>query len=187
MRTKRASDHEGAYEILLGSCCDIIGDECIGADLGAISYVDSAQDSGTTADDDTIADGRMSLATILRPRPQGDIVIDHHIVSNDRSLSDHHSHAMVDEESTTDSRAWVDLDPGLPTDVVRIDPGEESKLAIPHPMREAMAPDGVEPWIGEEDLQAGTRRWVSLHRIVDVLEDPRDDRDLSHHASIKSL
>ena len=102
----------------LSSWRDITGNQAVRPDLRALPHGYGTKYSGARTDHDAIADRRMAFTSILGSRSERYIVIEHHLVTNDRSLSDHYSHAVVDEESPADPSPRMDLDPGLAANVI---------------------------------------------------------------------
>mgnify|MGYP000972671947 CR=1 FL=1 len=78
---------------------------------------------GAGADGHPVADGGVTLAVFQRTAPEGDAVVDHHVVADLGRLADHHAHAMVDEEAPTDGGTRMDLDAGEEAGQLAQDPG----------------------------------------------------------------
>jgi hypothetical protein len=74
----------------------------------------------------------------------------------------------------------MDLDPCLSPDVVGMDPREESKPVIPHPVRDPMCPDRVHSRVSEEDLESIPGSRISFQSVIDIFKDAREHRDLPH-------
>src|SRR5262249_28064385 len=67
------------------------------AHAAVVPHRDVAEDLRTRADDHVVADGRVSLTLFLTGTAERDSLVQHHAIAHDRSLSDHHSHAVIDE------------------------------------------------------------------------------------------
>ena len=110
----------GALDDLAGNADDggtgrhFTRDHGIGADLGAGTDGERAENLGAGTDDDTIAEGRVALAGVPGGAAEGDAVIEGHVIADQGGLADHDAHAVVDEEAATDGGTRVDLDAGQP-------------------------------------------------------------------------
>jgi hypothetical protein len=96
-------------------------------------------------------------------------VIEHHIIPNNRGLSDNNAHPMINEKSSSNFCTRVNFDPRCPADPICMDSGKEFELMVPEKMSDSMAPERMDPWIGEDNFQPISRCWVLLHRCIDIL------------------
>ena len=106
-------------------------DHGIGANPAACPYDDCAENLGACADHHIIFQGWVAFAFFQAGPAQGDAVVQGHIVANFRRLTDHHPHAMIDEEFVTDRCPWVDLDPGQKPDDMREPAGQKLPVVLP--------------------------------------------------------
>ncbi len=58
------------------------------------------------------ADGRVTLAVLLAGAAERDALVEGYVVADDRSFTDDHAHAVIDEEAAADLRAGMNLDAG---------------------------------------------------------------------------
>ena len=63
----------------------------------------------------------------------------------------------------------MDLDAGQDAGELRKNPRGHSRAAIPQPVADPVAPNGMHAWVGEDDLQRGWDRRIPLLRRPDVL------------------
>ena len=99
------------------------------------------------ADDDVVANGRVTLSANARRRvgaAQRHILVDGHVVADLRSLADHRE-AVVDEEVAADLRARVDVDRGQEARDMVHEAREEVELAFPQPVADAVKPSAMTP------------------------------------------
>jgi hypothetical protein len=137
---------------------------------------DGAEHGGAGTDHDVVADRRMPSPR-LRPRAtEGHPVVQQHVVTDDGGLTDHHAHAVVDEEPATDRGARVDLDAGEETRQLGDHTREQSQPGPPEAVREPVTPHGVQAGVGQPDLEAGAGGGIATTRVRDVLTDHQSAR-----------
>jgi hypothetical protein len=85
---------------------------------------------------------------------EGDPVIDVNIVADYGGFSDYDTHAVVDEESTTDCGTWMYLNTGPESGDVRKNPGKRAKTQLPKPVVDTKLPDSVKTWRSHKHLKA---------------------------------
>ena len=100
--TRHADDHR-----MVG---DGLRDDCVCADTGITADRDVAQHLRARADDDAIADRGMALHRLQRCATQRHALIDRDVITDDRSLADDDTAAMVDEDAGSDLCTGMDLD-----------------------------------------------------------------------------
>ncbi len=93
----------------------VLDDNRIGADAGTVANNNGAEDLGTGADDDIVTQRRMTLALLPAGTAQSDTVLQRAIVAYLRRFTNHHAHAMIDEETPADRGAGMYFNAGQPT------------------------------------------------------------------------
>src|SRR3954447_13405569 len=90
----------------------VLKDDRTAADSGAFANRYSAQNLRSRANDNTITDGRVSLALLLPGAAERDALVNRHVISHDCRFTDDYPHAVIDEKALANDRTGVDLDPG---------------------------------------------------------------------------
>src|SRR3546814_9508795 len=90
---------------------------------------------------------------------QGDALVDGHLVADLGAFADH-GEAVVDEEMAADGRAGMDVDGGQKARQVVDGAGEEIKLALEQPVRDAVQPQRQHTRI-KQHFPARARRRVA--------------------------
>ena len=119
------------------------------------AHRDRTEHLGTGADHHAVLDGRMALAGRPGHAAQRHAVIERHVVADDGGLSDHHAHAVVDEEPAADADSGMDLDPGDHPADMGDEAAEKPEAASPEPVCHVVEEERVEARIAEEDLDPG--------------------------------
>ena len=117
---------------------DILGDDRIGADLGALADLDRAEHLRARADHDAVADGRVALAADAGRRvgaAQRDMLVNGDVVADLGALADD-AEAVVEEEALADLRAGMNVDRGQEAREMVDQPREEIEVPLPQPVRE---------------------------------------------------
>jgi hypothetical protein len=71
---------------------------------------DVAQHARARANDHVVCERGMPLAGLFARAAQGHALVERHIVADDRSLADHHAHAVIDEEAAADfAPGWISI------------------------------------------------------------------------------
>ena len=84
----------------------------ISADSAVVTDFDRAEDFRAGADDHPVSDRRVTLAGLWTGSAERDAVVDRDVVTDLRSLADHHTRRVVDEQTRPDDGTGVDVDPG---------------------------------------------------------------------------
>ena len=79
------------------------------ADSGVGADRDRAQHLGASANYDVFRQGGVALAVLLAGAPQGYPLVQQATVADLCRFTDHHTHAMVDEDAMADTGAGVDF------------------------------------------------------------------------------
>ena len=75
---------------------------------------------------------------------------------------------MIDEDSTTDRRTWMNFNASQHTAEVRDHAPKPIKLCLPQTMCELVCHDGVQARIASQDFQLAARRRISFENAGDV-------------------
>src|SRR6185503_6327707 len=102
----------------------------------------------------------MALALVARGAAECHAVIQGAVVTDFRGLSDHHTHAVIDEEAPADLCAGMDFYTGQTAADVRDEPGEPVKAAAPEPVRQPMHEHGVKTGVTGNHLPGVPRRGI---------------------------
>ena len=86
----------------------------IGPDSYSVANLDWPQYFCTRANNDIVTKRRVALALVPAGTTERYTVIQGAIITNLRGLTDHHSHAVIDKEASTDNSARVDFDARIP-------------------------------------------------------------------------
>jgi hypothetical protein len=115
--------------------------------------MDVAQDLGSGAHDNVVAEGGMTFAFFLAGAAQRDTLVNQAVVADLGSLADDNTHAMVDEEPAADCRAGMDLDSRKETADLRDDTRQNRYAGFAKTMRKPVREDGVNSGVTEEDFE----------------------------------
>ena len=132
-RLGRDADHRRARR-------DVLGDDRIGADLGAFADLDRPEHLRARADHDAVAQRRVALAADAGGRvgaAERDVLVDGDVVADLGGLADH-GEAVIDEEALADLRAGMDVDRGQEAREMVDQPGEEIEPPFAQPVRDAV-------------------------------------------------
>lgn len=111
----------------------------------------------------------MALALLLAGAPQGNTLVEGDVVPDLRGLADDHAHAVVDEDPLTDLRPGMDLDPREQAAHVGYDAGDDRDAVLPQPVGDVVQPQGVQPRVGQDDLQGAAGGRVAVPYGLDIL------------------
>jgi hypothetical protein len=126
------------------------------------------------ADDHPVADRGVPLAVGHRASTEGGAVEEGDVVTDDRRLTDDDTHAVVDEQPTADGRRRVDLDACRRARRLREQPGREAQGRVaPHPVGHPVRPDGVDPGVGQGDLERAAGGRVAVACDLEVFAEQR--------------
>jgi hypothetical protein len=107
--------------------------------------------------------GGMAFDPCEGPSTEGDAVVDHHVLADLRGLTNHHTHAVVDEEPAADRGTGMYFDAGPGPPQLGEQPCRKPQArCLPQPVGQPMDPDGVQTGIGEKVLKR-----TSSRRVVD--------------------
>src|SRR5690606_30709555 len=129
----------------------------IGPDIRLVSNFKGAKNFGTRSDDDVIADGRVAFALFLAAPAKSNSLIDNHVIPNFASFPNDDAHAMVNEQPIADPCSRMNLDSRKKAAGLRNDPSDREPPTAIESMRQPMAPYGMQPGVGEDDLEPASR------------------------------
>ena len=138
------------------------------ANAAVLPYRDVPQHFRAPSDNHIGFDGRMPLPVLFPGTSQGDALIEGHVVSDLGGLSNHHTHAVIDEQPPADLRSWVNFNSGEKARDLRPPASPEKEAVIPEPVIDAVEPHRVQTGITEEDLGPRLRGRIALHHRGNV-------------------
>src|SRR5258708_39120826 len=97
----------------------------------------------------------MPLAFLLARPSESYALIERDIVSDNGGLADDRAHAVVDEETSPNFCAGMNLNPSKQARHLRHESCQKTHAVKPQPVAEAMCPNGVQSRIQEENLEVG--------------------------------
>jgi len=124
-------------------------DDAVGADLGAVSDGDRAEQLGAGADSHVVLDGGVTLTGREAGAAQRDALIERYVIADDGGFADHDPGSVVDEKAVADAGRGMDLDSGH---------GARCKRDRARQRRHARLIERVSDAMCEERLDAGPGR-----------------------------
>ena len=103
----RDTDHRRPFRHFLGN-------HRIGADLGILVHRKRPQHLGSRTNHHTVFQGRVALALAPAGATQGNAVIQGHVITDFCGFTDHHTHAVIDKETTANFGTGVNFNTGEP-------------------------------------------------------------------------
>jgi hypothetical protein len=138
--------------ILVGSRGNIPCDHAICANSRSLAYRYWSEHSGARSDNNAIFNIWMALTAHEFCGTKSYIVINHYIIANYRGLTYHNTHAMIDEESSSDFCCGMDLDTGHSSNPVCIKSRQEFQPTSPQEVCDSVTPDRVDAGKTERNL-----------------------------------
>jgi hypothetical protein len=89
------------------------------------------------------------------------------IVADDRGLTDHNAHPVVDKKTSPNACTWMNLDTSEPSRDARYPASEPSKPHIPNPMRQPMHKHCMETGVACDDLPRTSCCGISIKNDAD--------------------
>ena len=102
------------------------------------------------ADRDVVADRGMPLAFFFAGSTQSHTLVKRDIVADDGRLADHRAHAVVDEQTPSNLRAGMNLNPGEQARDLRNEPRQKAHAVAPKPVAQVMRPHRVQAGIQDQ-------------------------------------
>ena len=141
----------------------------IGANLGAVAHLKTAQHLGASGHHHIAPQGGMALgALVQRGAAQRDAVVNGATIADHGGFANHHAHAVVDEDALANHRTGVDFNAGEPAPNVRDKTAQPLETMRPAPVRGAMPPDGVQTGVAGDDFPSAARGRIALKNALDV-------------------
>src|SRR6266498_351558 len=109
----------------------IFNDDGAAANLGALTDRDRSEHHRADADSHIVLERWMALASLLAGAAERHALVQRDPIADLARLADHHTHAVVDEETPADRRAGMDLDTGEESANLRDQPWYEWNMARP--------------------------------------------------------
>ena len=151
-------------------------DYCIGTDSTVISDNDRTKYFGAAAHLDTIPHSGVTLAGNEGTPAESNTVVEHDIVSYLSCLTNDNAHAMVNEETTSNSGAGMNLDTGEGTDDLGAQSGERpERLNLPHGVEHTVRPDSMKAGIHQGVFKIPAGGGVMRTRILQIFADEREN------------
>ena len=111
----------------------------------------------------------MPLPVLLAGSAERHTLIERDVLTDDRRLSDHHAHTMIDEQTPSDLRSRMDFDTGEPARHLRQPARQQKKIVVPQPVVHAIEPHRVQAGVAEINLQVRLRRRIALQHGSNIL------------------
>src|SRR5580658_4323391 len=102
-----------------------------GAYPAIVPYRDVAQNLRAATNHHVVEKRRMPLAALLAGPAERHTLVKRDIVTDHGSLTNHHAHAVIDEQTTADLRPGMDLDAGEQARHLRQPARQEKAVVIP--------------------------------------------------------
>ena len=96
------------------------------------------------------------------------------IVANFSGLTNYHTGAVIDEKSTPDGRARVNLDSGKPAPDIGKRSSQPFQPFGPQPVRPSMHQQRMGTRIGCQNLKNGTRGRITIEDTIDIFLNLRE-------------
>ena len=85
------------------------------ADPGVGTHSDRAKNFGACTNNNIFGQGWVTFAVIFARASKGDSLIKQTAITHLRCFTDHHPHAVVNEDASADAGTWVDLNTSQPS------------------------------------------------------------------------
>ena len=139
-----------------------------GADAAVLAHGDVAQNFRSAADDHAVFDRGMAFAVFFARAAQSHSLIEGHVIANNRVLTDHDSHAVIDEQAPSDLGSGMNFNSRKEASDLR---QPYAPAETDHGSRASDSCGRTRPHAGpssREDFQTRLGRGIVLHHIGDV-------------------
>jgi len=149
---------------------------------GVVANAERAKHLCAGADHDVVAERRMALADILARAAERYALIEQAVVPDLGGFADHDAGSVVNDQTTANGRAGMDLDTGHMPRKLRKRTREEKVLVLIEPVCLAVVKQSMEALIEEDDLERGARRRVAVADRASVVEQALEDHNTDIHS-----
>ena len=122
-------------------------------DLDAIADLDSAENLGSRADHNVIANRRMAFAALVARATKRDSLINQNIIANFRRLTNYYTHPVINKKTVADFSAGVDFNPRQKTGKLRHETRQNGDTRQIKPVRHAMHKHGMKARITKDNFE----------------------------------
>ena len=129
------------------------------------------QKLGAGSHDNAILQSGMPFGLLPGGATKGYTMVQRYVITNFRSFTNHHAHAMVDKEAATNHRTRMNLDTGQPTRHMRDDTPQPKQAVPPEPVGQPVHPHSLKARIAGEYFKRGTCCRISVKGGGDVFLD----------------
>ena len=110
----------------------------------------------------------MAFALLQTRAAQRHRVIQRDLFADLCRLANDHAHAVIDEQSVPDLRTGVNLNAGEEAHDLRNVTAQQFQMMYPQPVRQAIAPQGIQPRIAQQHLQQTARRRIAIEHGLNI-------------------
>ncbi len=111
----------------------------------------------------------MPLPLLFAGSAERHTLVERDILADDRGLSDHHTHAMIDEQTPPHLRSRMDFNAGEPARHLRQPARQQKEIVVPQPVVHAIEPHRVQTGVAEINLQPRLGRRIALQHGGNIL------------------
>jgi hypothetical protein len=120
------------------------------------------------AHNNAVAQGWMAFLTQTTRAPKSNPLVQGHVITNYRSLTNHNPHAVINEEPLTNLCGGMDLDARDGSIELRDDSRENGDSSTIQSVRKPMQLSRVKPGITEHHFEGAARSGVTLEYCLDI-------------------
>jgi hypothetical protein len=124
---------------------------------------------GATPDKHTIFKSWMTFARLPRRAAERNAMVKRHVVSYDGRFTYHDTSAVINKETTANSRAWMDIDVGHQPAEPRNETRGKPQVSQPEPVGDPIPDDRMNAWICNERLERITRSGITRTHAMQIL------------------
>jgi len=140
----------------------ILDHDGVGTDFGVFSYDDIAQYFGTCTDYYATLYGRVTFAGAGADPSEGDLLIDKDIILDDGSLTDDHTHSMIDKYAPTNCCTRMDIDHRQEHPQCGDEPWDKTQSTLIEPVCDTVEKERPETWIVKKEFKCRMKCRVIL-------------------------
>jgi hypothetical protein len=113
----------------------------------------------------------MALPALLTCSSQRHILVNQNVVADLGGLPDHHSHAVIDEETLADPSARMNVDSCHEPAELIYHPGSQPQVPLVQPMGKTVQKNCVKSGVTEHNLEAALRGRILVQDRIDLFPD----------------